>query len=52
MLSIIYKPTGTVVSEHAYQKDAELALSVIETEPPTHEITGEPEPTPEVGEIG
>jgi hypothetical protein len=43
MLQIIHTPSQTVVSEHAYQSDAERALSVIETNPPSHEITGEPE---------
>jgi MinD superfamily P-loop ATPase len=52
MLTIVYTPTGTVVSTHAYLKDAEAALVVVETTPPSHEITGEPEPTPEVEEIG
>lgn len=51
MLTIIYKPTNTVVSEHAYQADADRALEVIETNPPSHEIQGEPEPAPEVGEV-
>lgn len=46
MLTIIYKPTGTVVSTHAYQADADLALSVIETTPPSHEIIGTAETPP------
>jgi hypothetical protein len=40
MLTIIHKPTNSVVSTHAYQVDAERALRVIETVPPSHEITG------------
>ena len=47
MLTITYKPTNSVVSTHSYMKDAEAALAVIETNPPTHEITGTPEPAPE-----
>jgi hypothetical protein len=43
MLSIIYKPTGTVVSTHAFEKDAQAALLVIETNPPSHEVIGEEE---------
>jgi hypothetical protein len=43
MLQIIYTPTGTVVSEHSFLVDAEKALAVIETNPPSHEIIGEPE---------
>lgn len=46
MFSVIYIPTGTVVSEHTDLIDAQLALSVAETTPPTHEIIGTPEPEP------
>lgn len=49
MLKIVYLPTGTTVSEHAYTADAQQALTVIETTPPSHEIQGEAEPAQEVG---
>lgn len=47
MLTIVHKPTETVVSTHAYQVDADRALAVMETIPPSHEITGTPEAPPE-----
>lgn len=40
MLKIINLPTDTVVAEYALMADAETALKVIETTPPTHEIIG------------
>jgi hypothetical protein len=43
MLQIIHKPTNTVVSVHAFQSDADRALSMIETTPPSHEVVGTPE---------
>lgn len=43
MFQIIYIPTNTLVSSYALLADAEQALSVIETNPPSHEITNEPE---------
>jgi hypothetical protein len=44
MFAIINLPTGNQVSAHTLLADAERALFVIETAPPTHEIVGEPEP--------
>jgi hypothetical protein len=38
MFKIIYKPSGTLVSEHATIEDAELALVIAETVPSSHEI--------------
>lgn len=38
MFNIIYLPSGTIVSQHATQQDADLALLVAETNPPSHEI--------------
>lgn len=43
MFTIIYKPTGTEVSSFLHRKDAEAALEVVETNPPSHEIIGEEE---------
>jgi hypothetical protein len=38
MFKIIYLPSGTVVSQHATIEDAQLALAIVETVLPTHEI--------------
>lgn len=43
MLEVVHIPTNTVVASFLTQKDAEATLAVIETEPATHEIIGEPE---------
>lgn len=38
MFNIIYLPSGTIVSQHATIEDAEAALVIAETNPPSHEI--------------
>jgi hypothetical protein len=43
MLEIIHISTNTVVSSHAFLADADRALSMIETTPPSHEVVGTPE---------
>ena len=38
MFNIIYLPSGTIVSQHATIEDAQVALAIVETNPPSHEI--------------
>lgn len=38
MYQIIYKPTGTIVSTHSTLEVAIMAVTLIETTPPSHEI--------------
>jgi hypothetical protein len=52
MLQIVNLVSGNVIAEYAQTAAAETYLASIETTPPTHEITGEPETAPEVEEIG
>ena len=44
MLTIVNLPSGNPIAQFAYRRDAESYLANFETTPPTHEITGEPEP--------
>ena len=38
MFNIIYLPSGTLVSQHSTIEDAQIALAIVETVLPTHEI--------------
>ena len=38
MFKIIYTPTGEIRSEHSTMESVNLALSVVETTPSTHEV--------------
>jgi hypothetical protein len=44
MFKIIYTPSGTITSQHSTRENAEKALSVVETNPPSHEIVEVPDP--------
>ena len=44
MFKIIYTPTGDIRSEHSTMESVELALSIFETDPPTHEVIEVPDP--------
>jgi hypothetical protein len=44
MFKIIYLPSGTATSQHSTRESAEKALSVVETNPPSHEIVEFPDP--------
>jgi len=44
MFKIIYTPSGTITSQHSTREAAEASLSVVETDPPSHEIIEVPDP--------
>jgi hypothetical protein len=47
MFKIIYTPSGTITSQHSTREAAEASLSVVETNPPSHEIVEFPDPPTE-----
>lgn len=50
MIKIIHLATGNTVAEFSLLADAENALNVFESDPPSHEITGTEELTEAVAE--
>lgn len=48
MFNIVYTPSGTVVSQYATIEDAQLALAIVETNPPSHELVEVPDVAEEV----